>query len=182
MPTITIYGTNGGTNRTTTAALALGFVQTGKIVTVIGATNDEPWLTFWASQAQKGRIPSRRLTAMVMNNPSELANFLSDAAGDLDQIFIIDTAKHVSAARCIALELANLVVVPSRHFLDAAALVSDAIRGAVNKSATHPDISQNLTELALEVQKRLDDGLCDRSDAISPRVLHTFSATLRDIA
>ena len=239
MSIITLYGTKGGTGRTTsTAALALGFLQLGKCVTVIDATDDEPWLTSWVDHTQTGRVPNYRLIATAISNPSELARFLQDTADHPDQIVIIDTAKHVSAARGIALELADLVVVPFRHFLDAetavqlaaaqiprnrqmvglslsgqselsafvshwmpvldtsvmwddrldlfgadaSAVMADAMRMVQHEAPTNPDISQNLTALATEVQKRLDDKLGDWGETFKPRVLGTLNASLRDVA
>lgn len=236
MPIITLYGAKGGTGRTTSAAtLALGFLQTGKTVTIIDATDGEPWLASWGQKTLSGRIPDDRLTISTINDPCELARAFQDAALDPDQVFIIDTAKHVSAARSIALELANLVIVPFRYFLDAemaiqlassqiprsqhmiglslsgqselstsvlnwmpvfdtpimwddrfdllgpdvSAIMADALRIAANGYPFHPDISQNFTELATEVQIRLGDNLERWGDTYFPPVLGTLNASLK---
>lgn len=239
MPIITLYGTKGGTGRTTSAAaLALGFLQTGKYVSVIDATQDEPWLMSWVNKSQTDRRPNDRLSVAALNDPSEFAQVLRDHGKGPDQIVIIDTAKHVSAVRSIALDLADLVVVPFRYFLDietalqraasqipreqqmvglslsgcaelsarvrpwmpvldtalmwddrldlfgadASSVMADAMRLASDETPTHADISGNLTELATEVQHRLDDKLGDWGDAFRPAVLSTPNASLRGVA
>lgn len=239
MSIITLYGTKGGTGRTTSAAaLALGFLQIGKYVDVVDVTQDEPWLTSWVEKTQARRHPNYRLAATTISDPCKLAGVLQDATNDPDQIVIVDTAKYVTAARTIALDLADIIVVPFRHFLDAetavqlaaaqiprdqqmvglslsgrdklsakvrhwmpvldtevvwddrldlfgedaSSVMADAMRVVSHEPPTHADISRSLTNLATEVQKRLDDKLGDWGDAFKPKVLNTLNASLRDVA
>ena len=129
MPIITLYGSKGGTGRTTAAAmLAQGLLSHGANVTLVETVTDaEPhplkrWCIDMAALSPRGDQLS------YMSGPNSAAfSSLADGIRTNERNFaIIDTGRYDTAARTAAFAIADLIIMPFTGFLDAKCGIDNA--------------------------------------------------------
>lgn len=127
MPIITLYGAKGGTGRTTTAAaLARGLSKLGRHVTLVGTDDAEDPLARWWKTFDRSLLSVGNLDYRSASSPDEIDMAIRFAPPSDQHVTILDTSHQVSAARCYAFELADLVLMPFTGFLDASIGISKA--------------------------------------------------------
>ena len=127
MPIITLYGTKGGSCRTTgTTIMALGLALAGKSVTLVSTDGDMDVFDDWVRTALEHGDPDWDLQTFSLLGPGDGDRLKRHLDADPDHFAIIDTARFVSPARSYALACADLVVMPFLGFLEARSGVESA--------------------------------------------------------
>lgn len=163
MPLITFYGCKGGTGRTTAAAsLALGFLAEGLDVSLVETDPSDRDLSDWAELVAEHGDPEWDLRVWPCWTAEDLFDLKRHVGTDPTRVAIIDTTKLVSGVRSVALEMANLVVMPFTSFIDA------EIR--VRLAAKQIPRDQRMIGLSIGA----DDDLCARVSEWMPVLSHSL--------
>jgi len=127
MPIITLYGCKGGTGRTTAAAaLTLGLIAESYDVLVADTNAEDRWFEQWADHMAGSVGPSWTGKVTSTANALELMALKQDLGDDLTKYLVIDTSRYPSDLRLMALDVADVVVMPFGSFLDASIGIRNA--------------------------------------------------------
>lgn len=129
MPIITLYGSKGGTGRTTSAApLSLGLMAESYDVFIADTDKDDPEFENWAKHMERVAGPAWRGNVSDVKNVLQLMNLKQSLGNDPTKYVVIDTSRYSSDLRLMAFELSDLIVMPFGSFLDAQAGIERAAK------------------------------------------------------
>lgn len=125
MPIITLYGSKGGTGRTTAAAaLAVGLLAEGFDVTLVDTNPEYRWFKTWGERLVGSGVENCRVGDA--DHILHLAALERELDGDPNRFAIIDTPRDATDLRLMALAIADTVITPFGSYMDADRLVSQA--------------------------------------------------------
>lgn len=120
MPTITLYGSKGGSGRTTSAtAIAQGLLTQGCEVTLVELGSDPRSLERWFAEVSEIGDRAPELHYRDCARVADLDALKREIGMDDGRFIIIDTADAPSVLRSHAFEMADLVLMPFVGLLDA---------------------------------------------------------------
>ena len=129
MPIIALYGTKGGTGRTTAAAmLAQGLLSHGANVTLVETVADaEPRpLRRWSTDVTTLSDRGNQLSYAACLSSTAFTPLADSIGTDEHNFAIIDTERYDTKIRAAAFAIADLIIMPFTGFLDAKCGVKDA--------------------------------------------------------
>ena len=126
MPIITLYGNKGGTGRTTiSAALTVGLLADGCDVTMVDTNPRLRTLEDWGEDFLGSGVANCRVG--VGTDASALTALAEHISDDPNRFIVIDTPRERTDLRQMALEVADIILVPFGTCLDADVLVRHVV-------------------------------------------------------
>lgn len=130
MPIITLYGSKGGTCRTTSAAaLTIGLLAEGCDVTMLDTNSELRWFETWGKHLEGSGVERCRIAQVEHIN--QMNALYDEVREDPNRFLVIDTGRDQTELRLLAIAAADIVIAPFGSFMDA----DHIVRGAYSHMA-----------------------------------------------